>query len=61
MLNKKHPIAKRSLTKKENPPRNLVFVCFQKKLYDLQIGYKPGRDLFDPDALSGATYKYKAR
>lgn len=38
-----------------------MLVCFQKQLYDLQIGYKPGRDLFDADALSGATYKYKAR
>lgn len=38
-----------------------MLICFQMQLYDLQIGYKPGKDLFDPDALSGASDKYKER
>lgn len=38
-----------------------MLVCFQRQLYDLQIGYKPGKDVFDLDALSGPADKYKAR
>lgn len=29
------------------------------QLYILQAGYKPGKDLYDLDAFSGATNKYK--